>query len=187
MMMINHIAILIFLSSIVISASQKWTYKNKLGQTEYCCFCYYDFRTENTIQECLSKNKNDTRRPFCICNKGKLPKCPESTTICNRQIACPENLAYQICKVPFLDDAKLVCNDSLLWEAHFTCPECPENTTVCNRRITCPERQYYQECKVPFRNNGKLVCSDNLKWKPNFTCPGVVYWILKRRKSGQCL
>uniref|UniRef100_A0A0L8GVR5 Uncharacterized protein n=1 Tax=Octopus bimaculoides TaxID=37653 RepID=A0A0L8GVR5_OCTBM len=122
MMMINHIAILIFLSSIVISASQKWTYKNKLGQTEYCCFCYYDFRTENTIQECLSKNKNDTRRPFCICNKGKLPKCPESTTICNRQIACPENLAYQICKVPFLDDAKLVCNDSLLWEAHFTCP-----------------------------------------------------------------
>ncbi|CAI9732128.1 Hypothetical predicted protein [Octopus vulgaris] len=147
------------------------TYEDNLGDTEYCCICDKDFIKEETIQECFIKNKNDPRQPFCNCNKGRLPKCSKSATICNRQITCPANLAYENCAVPFVGGAKLVCNDSLLWEPLFTCPECPENATVCNRQITCPERLYYQECKVPFVNNATLNCSNSLKWESNFTCP----------------
>ncbi|XP_029644092.1 uncharacterized protein LOC115218424 isoform X2 [Octopus sinensis] len=167
----KHITTLIFLSNIIICASKTWTYEDNLGDTEYCCICDKDFIKEETIQECYIKNKNDPRQPFCNCNKGRLPKCSKSATICNRQITCPANLAYQNCAVPFVGGAKLVCNDSLLWEPLFTCPECPENTTVCNRQITCPERLYYQECKVPFVNNATLNCSNSLKWESNFTCP----------------
>ncbi|XP_029655600.1 uncharacterized protein LOC115229376 [Octopus sinensis] len=166
------ITIWILLCNTIISASQTWTYVDKLGHVEYCCICHKDFERTDVIHECYLKNKNDARLPFCNCYKGIFPACPKNTTICNREVTCPERRLYKECKVSHLKNNKLVCNDSLEWEPKFTCPECNKITIYCNRKIYCSETIIGSECMLPFNTSQKLICGDDQQWKTDFKCPG---------------